>query len=409
MSYGDPDFAGGSLILSVLAGVEEPIDELVYFLDGAQVGKMVGQYGFETLDIPLGPGAHKITFQYKYNPFNLDALPPPSVNHTGEVFIEDVYVLPFSDTFFDGFETGDFTALEWEISGEQEWMVDETNPFEGLLSAHVRTEDISASGEYSQLDLDVTLGSSAFIQFYFYAPVAMPFESFDLRVDDQFLTGLSTEDETWNQAGALLSSGQHKISWRYSRNPGGAPDELLETMQPPPFRVGGAWLDNVSLLPSTPSFVEAWESGDFTANPWILSGDGNWSIIDSVQYEGANSATIAFSDIEASTGISQLSIDIITEQGGVLKFQVLPSVSGPFDVSNVRIDDIIVTTYSTPLDDWLAQEVSIQPGKRRVTFEFLKNPGEVPDDIIAGLPNTPGREGQIWLDGIEFIATAPPS
>ena len=39
LSYGDPDFAGGSLILLVLTGVELPIDELSYYVDGADAGR----------------------------------------------------------------------------------------------------------------------------------------------------------------------------------------------------------------------------------------------------------------------------------------------------------------------------------------------------------------------------------
>ena len=37
--YGDPDFAGGSLVLSVLAGVELPNNELSYYVDGADAGR----------------------------------------------------------------------------------------------------------------------------------------------------------------------------------------------------------------------------------------------------------------------------------------------------------------------------------------------------------------------------------
>ncbi|KAL7542521.1 hypothetical protein ACHAXR_011851 [Thalassiosira sp. AJA248-18] len=413
LSLGDPGFEGGSLVLSVMASLELPIDLLSYFVDGVQIGQMAPQPEFETLDLAIGPGPHEITFEYKHNPFELDALPPSSLDHTGVVFIDDVYVLPFSDTFFDGFETGDFTGLEWEITGEEVWMVDESNPFEGSYAAHVRVEDISTSGNYSQLNLDVTMGSAAFIQFYFFAPLEMPFESLNLSVDGQFLTGLQTVDETWTQAGAILSSGQHTISWRLTKNPGGAPEDLLMTIPQAPYRVGEAWLDNIELLPSTPSFVEFWESGDFSANAWILTGDADWAITDSIAYEGANSATIASDDIEASSGVGELSIDIITEQGGVLNFLIRPSVEGPFEIVNVLIDDIIVLTYSgaypTTDGDWLAQEINIQPGKRMVTFQLLKNPTEDDADFISTLPSPPGREGQVWLDGIEFTATAPPS
>ena len=425
LSFLDPDFEGGTLVLSVMPGIVEPFDNLEYFVNGVSRGvlsapKEVGE--FEILEMSLQAGPQEITFQYNYNPYSLDALPPSPPDMIGAVYIDDVRIepveagevpadgIPVASDFFDGFESGDFSGGEagliWSFSGEEVWVVDTTKPHQGEFSAHVKTADISASGNYAQLDLLVDSPNAGFIQFYFNAPVAMPFESFDLWVDDQFLTGLSTEDGPWAQAGAVLSSGEHTVSWRLSRNPGGAPDDILEGLDQPPFRTGEAWLDTVQLLPATPSFTEIWESGDFTANPWILSGDGDWSITDSVQFEGANSATIASTDIEATSGIADLSIDIITERGGTLEFQVLPSVAGPFEIANVLIDDIVVLTYTTVLEDWLAQDISIQPGKRRVTFQLLKNPGNVPDEVISGIPSPPGREGQLWLDGIVFTETA---
>lgn len=314
-----------------------------------------------------------------------------------------------ASAIFEGFEAGDFSTLDWEFSGEEEWTVDDTKPYEGTFSAHVRTEDIPTSQSYAQLDLPIVLDSAAFLQFYFYAPVAMPFESFSLYVDDQFLTGLSTEDETWKPAGAILSSGEHTVSWRLWKNPGGAPEELLETLLQAPYRVGEAWLDNVELLPSTPSFSDGFESSDFNANPWELTGDADWFITDSEKSEGEYSATVRTEDIQENSGSANLSIDIITEQGGVLEFQVLPSIAGPFEIANVLIDGIAVLTYSSTLENWLAQEVSIQPGKRRVTFELIKNPGNVPEEVIGTVPVPDGREGQIWIDDIRFTTRpAPP-
>ena len=406
LSLGDPDFEGGSLVASILAGIELPIDSFAYYLDDALVNEMATQLEWETIEIPLGPGPHEVRFEFKHNPFELDGLPPASATHLGVVYIDDVHVLPFSDNFFDGFESGNFTGLDWVTSGEDAWVVDDTNAFEGTYSAHARTVDIS-SGNFTQLDLEITAASAAFVQFYFYAPVAMPFEKFDLLIDDQFLTGLSTVDETWAQAGAIISAGEHVVSWRLSNNPGGAPVGLLDTVTPPDYRLGEAWLDNVQLLPSTPSFVETWASGDFTAHPWILTGDADWSITDSSAYVGTNSAAISSDDITESTGFSHLSMDIITEQGGMLKFKIRPLVEGPFEISHVLIDDIKVFEYLSVPDSpetWLDQELTIQPGKRRVTVELIKNPGNIPDMVISTLPSPQGREGRVYLDEIVFEA-----
>lgn len=403
LSLEDSDFEGGSLFFSVLASIELPIDIMMYYLDGELVGQLAPQLEFEALKIALGPGSHEVTFVYKFNPFDLDQVPPStSSEHTGAVYIDDVYLVPF----FDGFETGDFTGFDWKTSGVQTWMVDTSNPFEGEYSAHVRTEDIPSSGDYSQLDLEVTQETASFVQFYFYAPVEMPFENFDLWVDGVFLTGLSTDDETWTQAGAILSSGEHTVSWRLAKNPGGVPEDLLASITPSDYRTGEVWLDNVQLLPSTPSFVETWESGDFSANPWVLSGDAEWSITEDTKYEGSYSATIASEEIEENKGTSELSIDIITENGGLLEFQILTLIEGPFELATVSIDDIVVITYSSVVEDWTAGNVNIQPGKRRVTFSLVKNPGDIVAETITTLPSPDGREGRIWLDGVVFTAAA---
>ena len=73
---------------------------------------------------------------------------------------------------------------------------------------------------------------------------------------------------------------------------------------------------------------------------------------DAIQDEGGSSATIASADFAGNAGVAELSIDITMEQGGVLGFRILPDVLGLFEVGNVLLDDIIVTTYSTPIDEW---------------------------------------------------------
>jgi len=315
---------------------------------------------------------------------------------------------PIEGAFFDGFETGDFSLYNWTVTGEKSWVVDDTQAYEGIFSAHVRTEDISGSGNYSGLDLTVFSESTSFIQFFFYAPVAMPFESFDLQVDGEFYTALVSEDEdvVWTQGGAIISAGVHTISWKLLKNPGGAPEDLILELPKPDFWVGEAWIDNVKILPSTSKFTEEWESGDFTANPWTLSGDAAWSVQDFGGDRG-NAATVDSESICGNTGVSDLSIDIITEQGGNLDFQVLPKLQAPFEIANVLVDDVVVLTFSESSKDWLPQVISIQPGKRQVTFQLIKNPGMFPEDILPPPPSPP-VDGQIWLDSIVFTPAGAP-
>lgn len=341
-----------------------------------------------------------------YSP-TLLSVPTPIVPNYSPTLAPSNLMPPFlSPSIFDGFESGNFSQENWTIAGVEAWTVDETKPYEGLYSAHVRTEDIPGSKLYSELSLPVSLEEPGFIQFYFYAPISQPFESFELWVDGQFLTPLATEGGEWAQAGSILSSGDHNVTWRYSNNPAGAPDEVLDTVPQPDFRLGEAWLDNVKLIGSTKSFTENWDSGDFSANPWILSGDGNWTITDAVKFEGNYSATIASADIDATNGTSDLSIDLITEKGGSLICKLLPSLQTPLDHFEILIDGIKVIELSEIQNDWQTQELKIQPGKRQVTFRLIKNPNNLDEDVMSSLPQDPNHQGQVWLDNCVFEANS---
>mmetsp|Transcript_284 Transcript_284/g.590 ORF Transcript_284/g.590 Transcript_284/m.590 type:complete len:977 (-) Transcript_284:75-3005(-) len=451
------DFPAGTLVLNILAGTRMPFDDLQYFVDGVYRGRLQaeneGETDFKRVIIGMAPGRHEIEFTYKYNPIDLPKFPPfGDYDHIGAVYMDNVYFLPDGVTmtptsektsvqptanpqtvastpapsvkptyaptkspskasapgFFDGFESGDFSGEDWSIAGQDAWFVDQTRPYQGSYSAHVKTTDIPESQLYSELNLPLSLEAPGFIQFYFFAPISQPFESLQLWVDGQFLTPLTTEGEggEWSQAGSILSSGDHTVTWRYSRNPAGAPQEVIDSWPSPDWRLGEAWLDNVKLLGSTPSFTENWDSGDFSANPWILSGDANWVITDKEKFQGEYSATIASDDIEANSGISDLSIDLITEKGGNLKWELLPSLQSTFDLFQVIIDGIKVYESAEIQDEWQSQELNIQPGKRQVTFRLVKNPNNLDEAIISTLSKDPNHQGQVWLDAIVFTANS---
>jgi hypothetical protein len=135
----------------------------------------------------------------------------------------------------------------------------------------------------------------------------------------------------------------------------------------------------VKLLGTTPSFTENWDSGDFSANPWVLSGDGNWRFTNEVKYEGEYSATMASDEIELDSGIADLSIDLLTGNGGILTCEVLPFLQSPYDLFRKLIDNIVVYEGSSMF--WVSPQLTIEPGKRQVTFRLVKNlpnPNEVP-------------------------------
>jgi hypothetical protein len=92
------DWPDGTLVLSVLAGVQLPIDDFLYFVDGDFRGQVTGKNDWELLKIPLPPGEHTVLFSYKSNPLALVELPPSSPTHIGAAYIDNVYYLPAGST-----------------------------------------------------------------------------------------------------------------------------------------------------------------------------------------------------------------------------------------------------------------------------------------------------------------------
>jgi len=167
---------------------------------------MASQPEWEDLTIEYGPGESAV------------ALIVRNAEYVGAVFVDDVPVFPFEDTFFVGFESGDFTGLDWEFGGDyftgldwefggnEVWAADGTNLYEGVYSAHARTEDISASGGYAQLDLPTTIASASIIEYSYFAPVAYPFETLWSRLTNRGPWGAVTSSSRGSCRGTPTAS-----------------------------------------------------------------------------------------------------------------------------------------------------------------------------------------------------------
>ena len=61
------DSPPGTLYFSILAGVDMPFDDVVYFLDGEQRGQASSMTDFDSRTIDVPGGQHDVTFVYNYN------------------------------------------------------------------------------------------------------------------------------------------------------------------------------------------------------------------------------------------------------------------------------------------------------------------------------------------------------
>jgi len=84
--------------------------------------------------------------------------------------------------------------------------------------------------------------------------------------------------------------------------------------------------------------------------------------------------------------------------GGLLRAQVIASVTPPRDVFIVYVDGE-AETQVVNLNDWAPRvEIELEPGSHRVDFSYQYNPFRV--DPLPLSPAT--REGAVWIDNVEI-------
>ena len=90
------------------------------------------------------------------------------------LIIISCFSLIFSEEiiYFDGFESGDLTTLNWETSGDALWTVDGQDAYEGVFSAHSGSIDNS---QISTLTLVVDIGCLGGSQISFNRKVSTEF------------------------------------------------------------------------------------------------------------------------------------------------------------------------------------------------------------------------------------------
>ncbi len=103
---------------------------------------------------------------------------------------------------------------------------------------------------------------------------------------------------------------------------------------------GEVWVDNIVV---TPNIVDGFESGDFTALPWIV--DEGWTVDGTDAFEGDFSAHFPPNESVGLNGYRNLTLEMDTLTGGVFSFAIHSDARMPYDRLGVIIDGTIFNRY----------------------------------------------------------------
>ncbi len=115
--------------------------------------------------------------------------------------------------------------------------------------------------------------------------------------------------------------------------------------------------------------LEDWETGDFSRFPWTFSGNGNWTIAGSDQYEGVYAAKSGTITDSQTTGMSVMLM--VNTTGTVSFYRKVSSESG-YDYLRFYIDGIEQGSWSGTVD-WSEVSYAVTNGEHTFKWSYTKD------------------------------------
>ena len=159
----------------------------------------------------------------------------PYATYYGNYILEGSYYIQVGQSM-DGFETGDFSAFNWQFTSPiYAWTVVTENPYEGMYCAKSSAIDDS---ETTSMSLTVEVGQTSNMSFHYKVSSESNYDKLHFYIDGEEKNNWSG-DVDWSYVLYPLSAGTHTLKWEYTK------DVSLSSGS------DCAWIDNVIIPAST--------------------------------------------------------------------------------------------------------------------------------------------------------------
>ncbi|MCP4705143.1 MAG: hypothetical protein GY865_11075 [candidate division Zixibacteria bacterium] len=114
----------------------------------------------------------------------------------------------------ENYETGDFSYLPWQSSGDQQWSVVTASRYEGSYIA--QSGNIS-DNQSSNLFIETNIVNDDILSFYYKVSSEAGGDYLHFYIDNDLVGSYSGEID-WTKASFDISSGPHTLLWKYEKN-----------------------------------------------------------------------------------------------------------------------------------------------------------------------------------------------
>jgi len=133
------------------------------------------------------------------------------------------------------FETGDFTAFDWQTLGGAYWFIDDSNANTGTYSAR---SGVIGHNNLSTLQVEMDVTEDGFISFYKAICTEANFDKLTFYIDNTAMGEWSGEVD-WSRETFAVSAGTHKFKWIYMKNGSGS------------YEKDACWIDDIQFPAAT--------------------------------------------------------------------------------------------------------------------------------------------------------------
>ncbi|MCF8367047.1 MAG: T9SS type A sorting domain-containing protein [Bacteroidales bacterium] len=172
------------------------------------------------------------------------------------------------------FESGDFSGLDWEFSGNADWEICTDDPWEGSFC--VRSGEIGHNSS-SELLLDVMIVATSPISFYRKVSSESGYDYLKFYVDNT-LKGQWAGEEAWQEANFPIPAGMHTLRWVYEKDQGVASGDDC------------AWIDFIKFPPLAQASINTGGDAAICQGQTFLP-DASGLFVNGIHWETAGDGT----------------------------------------------------------------------------------------------------------------------
>ena len=114
----------------------------------------------------------------------------------------------------EGFESGDFSAYNWVLSGDTEWFVTGSYPFEGDYCAQGGNV---ADDQETAIEIELEFAQDGILAFAWKVSSEANYDFLQFYLDNELLSQISGT-VAWTQVGYELEAGVHSLRWNYHKD-----------------------------------------------------------------------------------------------------------------------------------------------------------------------------------------------